>query len=242
MYGMVRCEGLNGAASTLQGKMYRSLPARLSTVHSRVHCRVLCRGKCPEARAKRAAMCARMYGGAAGPLTGRQVPMKRRGYRGVGCRVDGAGLKRRGSVTFGRPLQTLAQAGARPPRHGGGRSGLRAHRGGMYFVPCHRLGEPASREVVRGAAAVFVGAQGARPCYKKEKRETLYLHVGRGSLTRRRRSEEHGSPTCCVGGGAENRTPVHESPLIGISRLSRWFDLGRVARSDTLAASQPVRS
>lgn len=44
------------------------------------------------------------------------------------------------------------------------------------------------------------------------------------------------------GGGAENRTPVHESPLIGISKLSRWFYLGRFARSDTLAASQPVRS
>lgn len=44
------------------------------------------------------------------------------------------------------------------------------------------------------------------------------------------------------GGGAENRTPVHESPLIGISKLSRWFRLGRFARSDTLAASQPVRS
>ena len=43
------------------------------------------------------------------------------------------------------------------------------------------------------------------------------------------------------GGGAENRTPVHESPLIGISKLSRWFSLGRFARSDTLAASQPVR-
>lgn len=39
------------------------------------------------------------------------------------------------------------------------------------------------------------------------------------------------------GGGAENRTPVHESPLIGISKLSRWFFLGRFARSDTLAAS-----
>ena len=24
-----------------------------------------------------------------------------------------------------------------------------------------------------------------------------------------------------IGGGAENRTPVHESPLIGISKLSR---------------------
>lgn len=39
------------------------------------------------------------------------------------------------------------------------------------------------------------------------------------------------------GGGAENRTPVHESPPIGISKLSRWFSLGRFARSDTLAAS-----
>ena len=39
------------------------------------------------------------------------------------------------------------------------------------------------------------------------------------------------------GGGAENRTPVHESPLVGISKLSRWFCLGRFARSDTLAAS-----
>ena len=39
------------------------------------------------------------------------------------------------------------------------------------------------------------------------------------------------------GGGAENRTPVHESPLIGISKLSRWFSLGRFARGDTLAAS-----
>ena len=39
------------------------------------------------------------------------------------------------------------------------------------------------------------------------------------------------------GGGAENRTPVHESPLIGISKLSRRFSLGRFARSDTLAAS-----
>lgn len=44
------------------------------------------------------------------------------------------------------------------------------------------------------------------------------------------------------GGGTENRTPVHESSLIGISRLSHSFSLGRVARSDTLAASQPVRS
>lgn len=45
-----------------------------------------------------------------------------------------------------------------------------------------------------------------------------------------------------IGGGAENRTPVHESPLIGISKLSRWFCLGRFAHSDTLAASQPVLS
>lgn len=45
-----------------------------------------------------------------------------------------------------------------------------------------------------------------------------------------------------IGGGAENRTPVHESPLIGISKLSRWFCLGCFAHSDTLAASKPVLS
>lgn len=28
-----------------------------------------------------------------------------------------------------------------------------------------------------------------------------------------------------------------KAPLIGISKLSRWFSLGRFARSDTLAAS-----
>lgn len=44
------------------------------------------------------------------------------------------------------------------------------------------------------------------------------------------------------GGAAENRTPVHDSSLIGISRLSHSFSLGRLARSDTLSASQPVRS
>ena len=44
------------------------------------------------------------------------------------------------------------------------------------------------------------------------------------------------------GGAAENRTPVHDSSLIGISRLSHSFSLGRLARSDMLSASQPVRS
>ena len=44
------------------------------------------------------------------------------------------------------------------------------------------------------------------------------------------------------GGAAENRTPVHDSSLIGISRLSHSFSLGHIARSDTLSASQPVRS
>lgn len=55
-------------------------------------------------------------------------------------------------------------------------------------------------------------------CNKKQVETLLYLPV-------------------TIGGGAENRTPVHESPLIGISKLSRWFSLGRFARSDTLAAS-----
>ena len=39
------------------------------------------------------------------------------------------------------------------------------------------------------------------------------------------------------GGGAENRTPVHESPLIGISRLSHRFRFGAFARGDALAGS-----
>ena len=39
------------------------------------------------------------------------------------------------------------------------------------------------------------------------------------------------------GGGAENRTPVHESSLIGISKLSRRFRFGAVARGDALAGS-----
>lgn len=57
------------------------------------------------------------------------------------------------------------------------------------------------------------------------------------------RSNEKGEPfvegfaLIIDGGGTENRTPVHDSSLIGISRLSRWFGFGRVARSDTLAAS-----
>ena len=44
------------------------------------------------------------------------------------------------------------------------------------------------------------------------------------------------------GGAAENRTPVHNSSLIGISRLSRLFDLELIARSDTLAKLQSVQS
>ena len=44
------------------------------------------------------------------------------------------------------------------------------------------------------------------------------------------------------GGAAENRTPVHDSSLIGISRLSHSFSLGHIARSDTLSVPQSVRS
>ena len=64
----------------------------------------------------------------------------------------------------------------------------------------------------------------------------------RGSYAKQNRWQLYAASGITYGGAAENRTPVHESPLIGISRLSRSFDLGRVARSDTLAASQPVRS
>ena len=44
-------------------------------------------------------------------------------------------------------------------------------------------------------------------------------------------------PLAMCGGGAENRTPVHESPLIGISRLSHRFRFGAFARGDALAGS-----
>lgn len=44
------------------------------------------------------------------------------------------------------------------------------------------------------------------------------------------------------GGGAEDRTPVQNSPLAGVSKLSHRLDLGRVTLRDPRSASQLVRS
>ena len=96
----------------------------------------------------------------------------------------------------------------------------------VRFANPHRLRAPVGA-LARGLQTLRVlhrvRFSAVRTCNKKQAGVFTYLLV-------------------TIGGGAENRTPVHESPLIGISKLSRWFDLGRVARSDTLAASQPVRS
>lgn len=102
----------------------------------------------------------------------------------------------------------------------------------ICFANPHRLRPPAgvlarSLQTLRVCLTLAPCAEFDPPRYlyviKKQVETLLYLLV-------------------TIGGGAENRTPVHESPLIGISKLSRWFSLGRFARSDTLAASQPVRS
>ena len=87
MHPEMRCGGKNGAAGTLRKNMYRPLPAVLVAVHSRVHCRVLCREKCPGARAKRAAMCARVYGRAAELRTAVRAARGSRGpcFRDVEC-------------------------------------------------------------------------------------------------------------------------------------------------------------
>ena len=44
------------------------------------------------------------------------------------------------------------------------------------------------------------------------------------------------------GGGAEDRTPVQNSPLAGVSKLSHRLSLGRVTLRDPRSASQLVRS
>lgn len=72
-----------------------------------------------------------------------------------------------------------------------------------------------------GGSGLFPGGHGIAPGRSNEKGEPFV----------------EGFALIIDGGGTENRTPVHDSSLIGISRLSRWFGFGRVARSDTLAAS-----
>ena len=85
--------------SALRGEMYSPPPAVLPTVHCRAHCRVLCRGKCPEARAKRAAMCARMYGRAAEP----RATVRVRGTAGPrrAARAQGTASAPRGDQSLG---------------------------------------------------------------------------------------------------------------------------------------------
>ncbi len=96
----------------------------------------------------------------------------------------------------------------------------------ICFANTHRLRPPAgalARSLQTLAPCTEFDSPRCGPEIKRQVDMSIYLPVA-------------------YGGGAENRTPVHESPLIGISKLSRWFSLGRFARSDTLAASQPVRS
>ena len=99
MHPEMRCRGENGPGSALRGEMYSPPPAVLPTVHCRAHCRVLCRGKCPEARAKRAAMCARMYGRAAEP----RATVRVRGTAGPrrAARAQGTASAPRGDQSLG---------------------------------------------------------------------------------------------------------------------------------------------
>lgn len=94
--------------------------------------------------------------------------------------------------------------------------------GGVQFGLCWRDTLPASgsRALPRGPG-LFPGGHGIAQGRSNEKGEPFV----------------EGFALIIDGGGTENRTPVHDSSLIGISRLSRWFGFGRVARSDTLAAS-----
>ena len=96
----------------------------------------------------------------------------------------------------------------------------------ICFANTHRLRPP--------AGALARSLQTLAPC--------IEFDSPRYGLEIKRQVDTNIYLSVAYGGGAENRTPVHESPLIGISKLSRWFSLGRFARSDTLAASQPVRS
>lgn len=93
---------------------------------------------------------------------------------------------------------------------------------GVQFGLCWRDTLPAlgSRALPRGPG-LFPGGHGIASGRSNEKGEPFV----------------EGFALIIDGGGTENRTPVHDSSLIGISRLSRWFGFGRVARSDTLAAS-----
>lgn len=91
----------------------------------------------------------------------------------------------------------------------------------ICFANTHRLRPP--------AGALARSLQTLAPC--------IEFDSPRYGLEIKRQVDTNIYLSVAYGGGAENRTPVHGSPLIGISKLSRWFSLGRFARSDTLAAS-----
>ena len=97
----------------------------------------------------------------------------------------------------------------------------------ICFANTHRL-RPAAAALARGLQTLRVCLTPA-PC--------IEFDSPRYGLEIKRQVDTNIYLPVTYGGGAENRTPVHESPLIGISKLSRWFCLGRFARSDTLAAS-----
>ncbi len=97
----------------------------------------------------------------------------------------------------------------------------------ICFANTHRL-RPAAAALARGLQTLRVCLTPA-PCTE--------FDSPRYGLEIKRQVDTNIYLPVTYGGGAENRTPVHESPLIGISKLSRWFSLGRLARSDTLATS-----
>lgn len=105
--------------------------------------------------------------------------------------------------------------------------GLCAENPRLCFANPHRLRPPAG-VLARGLQTLRVCLTLA-PC--------IEFDSPRYGLEIKRQVDTNIYLPVTYGGGAENRTPVHESPLIGISKLSRWFCLGRFARSDTLAAS-----
>ena len=130
------------------------------------------------------------------------------------------------------------------PRFGGSVDGLRPGQGARSTSRLYRIealrGE--SAYLLRKYAPASVGCRRPHPLATNASRllNARALHRVRFSavsVSNKKQVETLLYLPITIGGGAENRTPVHESPLIGISKLSRWFYLGRFARSDTLAAS-----
>ena len=131
------------------------------------------------------------------------------------------------------------------PRFGGsvgagGQSWQKCHRQHISFGLRHCAENPricfANTHRLRSAAAALARSlQTLRVCLTLA--PCIEFDSPRYGLEIKRQVDTNIYLPVTIGGGAENRTPVHESPLIGISKLSRWFCLGHFARSDTLAAS-----